>query len=104
MAKPPHPSQNIPASSIEHPDIACHIREFQVRDLPDDYPYQLESESSTSTTIPFCEFRGKQPPPADIGNPGDVYIRADTEALALYARTRNGWKLWDPLPTWGSIL
>jgi hypothetical protein len=106
MAKPPHPSQKALApNSVEQPGIICHNREFYVRELPEDYPYQLEtpSESSTNITIPFYEFRGKGPPPTDIGNPGDVYIETGADAFALYAKMRTGWKTWDPLPTWGGI-
>ena len=106
MGKPPHPSQNASApSSIEQPDIKCHNREFYVPEVPDDYPYQMEkSKSSTNISIPFYEFRGNGPPPTDIGNPGDVYLQIGAENLTLYAKMRSGWKIWNPLPMWGSML
>lgn len=106
MAKPPHPSQNLSAPrSIERPDIVCHNREFYVRELPEDYPYQLEtSKEWTNIAIPFYEFRGRGPPPTDIGNPGDIYLQTGVETFILHVRTGTEWKVWDPLPTWGSIV
>src|ERR1700683_3907026 len=107
MVKPPHPSRNALAlNSAEQPGIVCHNHEFHVREIPEDYPYRLEtsSESSTNIIIPFYEFRGKEPPPTNIGNPGDVYLETGADAFALYAKMRTGWKMWDPLPTWGSIV
>lgn len=36
----------------------------------------------------------------DIGHSGDLYFDlAEPKAYALYALTRAGWRMWDPLPT-----
>jgi hypothetical protein len=107
-AKPHHPYLTAsPPVSAQQPHITCHYRAFRVRELPEDYPYHLEpsSESSTKILVPYYEFRGKGPPPTDIGKLGDLYLDlADVKTYALYVLTRTGWTMWDPLPTQSSAV
>jgi hypothetical protein len=102
-AKPHHPYITAsPPISSQQPHIVRHYRAFHVRELPEDYPYHLEpsSEPSTKIKVPYYEFRGKGPPPKDIGKLGDLYLDlADVKSYALYALTSTGWTMWDPLPS-----
>lgn len=101
-AKHHHPHiATSPPISAQQPHIVRHYRAFQVSELPEDYPYHLEpsSEQSTKINVPYYEFRGKGPPPTDIGKLGDLYLDlTDVKSYALYVLTRMGWTMWDPLP------
>ncbi|KAJ7039348.1 hypothetical protein C8F04DRAFT_1255054 [Mycena alexandri] len=64
--------------------ISCITRVFLVDFLPPTYPF-LPFRTSYSTTlrlqIPFFIYSGPDPPPAELGSPGDLYVAPATNAL-----------------------
>ncbi|KAJ7449257.1 hypothetical protein FB451DRAFT_1410983 [Mycena latifolia] len=92
----PHPCTLPPPESATTHGITCTTRIFLVDVLPPSYPYLPFRFSATSASpkfqIPFFCFSGPDPPPADIGAAGDVYIAA---ANTLYAHLPvHGWTRW----------
>ncbi|KAJ7124422.1 hypothetical protein C8R44DRAFT_734905 [Mycena epipterygia] len=87
----PHPCTLPPPESALVKGITCTTRAFLVDILPAHYPYLSQYSNSTTTSkfqIPFFCFSGPDPPPADIGGLGDVYVAP--AASALYAYLADG--------------
>ncbi|KAJ7469874.1 hypothetical protein B0H11DRAFT_2435665 [Mycena galericulata] len=88
-----------PISSITE-GITCTTRAFYVDTLPPSYPYFVSKSSSAKNfQIPFFLFSGPDPPPADIGCLGDVYVAPEASALYGYlpvdeAAGGGGWVRW----------
>ncbi|KAJ6588381.1 hypothetical protein B0H19DRAFT_1057577 [Mycena capillaripes] len=83
----PHPCTfPLPPFVAAH-GITCITRTFLVDILPASYPYlpfRCSSSPNAKFQIPFFQFSGPDPPPANIGSPGDIYVAP--AASALYAR------------------
>ncbi|KAF7333001.1 hypothetical protein MVEN_02406400 [Mycena venus] len=82
----PHPCTFSPP---EKTGITCVLYTFLVDELPQNYPYLLFLSSSNHWAnhqfqIPFFCFSGPDPPPADIGSPGDIYVAPAASALYAY--------------------
>ncbi|KAJ7713694.1 hypothetical protein DFH07DRAFT_785885 [Mycena maculata] len=81
----PHPCTFPPPQSATVEGITCTNATFHVDVLRENYPYRPIRSSSLPNAkfqIPFFIFSGPDPPPADIGTPGDVYV---VPASTLYA-------------------
>jgi hypothetical protein len=60
--------------------------------IPHTYPYRLDPKQPDK--IPYFEWRGRGPPPADIGLPGDIFLDLTPNKPALFARTEGVWFQW----------
>jgi len=98
----PHPCTFPLPESVTVRGITCVTRTFLVDFLPAIYPY-LPFRCSNSPTakfqIPFFSFSGPDPPPPDIGSPGDVYVAPAANALYAYlpvdgVSDRGAWTRW----------
>ncbi|KAJ7469868.1 hypothetical protein B0H11DRAFT_2043725 [Mycena galericulata] len=77
-----------PKSAVAEGPITCTIHDFRVEVLPPNYPYlpylPSASPSPKFQRVPFFFFSGPDPPPADIGSFGDLYVAPTTDALYAY--------------------
>ncbi|KAF7333000.1 hypothetical protein MVEN_02406300 [Mycena venus] len=85
LALRPHPCSFPQPDSLSARGITYVLDHFLVDTLPANYPYLPFHHSTTSgkSQIPFFCFTGPDPPPTDIGSPGDIYVAP--AASALYA-------------------
>ncbi|KAJ6538325.1 hypothetical protein DFH09DRAFT_1368960 [Mycena vulgaris] len=93
----PHPCTFPPPESATTKGIECTTRTFLVDVLPATYPYlpyRFSASPCAKFQIPFFLFTGPDPPPTDIGTPGDVYVAPGSSAL--YAYLAGGWVRWTP--------
>ncbi|KAJ6579747.1 hypothetical protein DFH09DRAFT_1360925 [Mycena vulgaris] len=93
----PHPCTFPPPESATTKGIECTTRTFLVDVLPATYPYlpyRFSASPCAKFQIPFFLFTGPDPPPADIGTPGDMYVAPASSAL--YAYLAGGWTRWTP--------
>ncbi|KAJ7673099.1 hypothetical protein DFH06DRAFT_1123844 [Mycena polygramma] len=66
-----------------------------------DLPYRITAPGNPK--VVFYEFRGKGPPPGDIGRPRDVYGDV-TFPYSIYCVGTGGWEAWNPQAADGSQL
>ncbi|TFY61994.1 hypothetical protein EVG20_g6857 [Dentipellis fragilis] len=69
-------------------------RHFTVKTVPDTFPYDVPTDNGLQ--IHYFEFRGKCPPPTDVGHPGDVWLDLTPGNYALYAcmQAPGQWARW----------
>ncbi|KAJ7775639.1 hypothetical protein DFH07DRAFT_952027 [Mycena maculata] len=70
-----------------------------------DFPFHLELVEDRYR-VRFLEFRSSSDPPADIGNPGDIWLNVSPASYVLFALNANKeWVRWCPtLDTAGMIV
>ncbi|KAJ7775647.1 hypothetical protein DFH07DRAFT_87373 [Mycena maculata] len=96
----PHPCTSPPPQSATVEGITCASATFRVDALRENYPYLPIRSSNLPNAkfqIPFFIFSGPDPPPADIGTPGDVYVAPAASALYAYLPVDSAggaWKRW----------
>ncbi|KAJ7663486.1 hypothetical protein B0H17DRAFT_1144055 [Mycena rosella] len=89
----PHPC-TLPPPKSATPGITCTTRTFLVDFIPGTYPYlYTRSPTSGKFQIDFFVFSGPDPPPADIGGAGDVYVAPAARRLYAYLPA-GGWTRW----------
>ncbi|KIM77907.1 hypothetical protein PILCRDRAFT_605648 [Piloderma croceum F 1598] len=84
------------ASEIWHPakgDPTLKFTKILAHNMPKGYPYRFGPRDK-SNMIPYYEWRGKGPPPDDIGHPGDLYLDLTPGNYALHAHTTKKWVKW----------
>ncbi|KAJ7906180.1 hypothetical protein B0H13DRAFT_2021478 [Mycena leptocephala] len=64
--------------------ITCAASYFLVEKVPENYPFSCATTSFGKFRFPFFCFSGPDPPPADIGSLGDVYVAPAANALYAY--------------------
>ncbi|KAI0314128.1 hypothetical protein OF83DRAFT_1138197 [Amylostereum chailletii] len=72
--------------------FTCARRHFTVKDLPDDFPYDVVHDNGLQ--IHYFEFRAHAPPPPDLGHAGDVWLNIAPGSYALHVRVHDKWLLW----------
>ncbi|KAJ7469867.1 hypothetical protein B0H11DRAFT_2238305 [Mycena galericulata] len=77
-----------PPQSVIVEGISCTgTKQFPVDSVPSTYPYPPYLASTVPNVkpkIPYFIFSGPNPPPADIGYPGDIYVAPAAKALYAY--------------------
>ncbi|KAJ7733351.1 hypothetical protein B0H16DRAFT_164636 [Mycena metata] len=80
----PHPCCLPHPESMLARGISCITRVFLVDFLPPTYtflPYRTSHSTTLKFQIPFFIFSGPDPPPPELGSPGDLYVAPATNAL-----------------------
>jgi hypothetical protein len=98
-SRPNFPWLNTTPKSRLQPTVAVELKSTQVEialNIPQNYPYKLtlDGDKPNRAKIPYYEWRGRGPPPGDVGYPGDVYLDLTPGAYALYAYTLGKWVKW----------
>ncbi|KAJ7671448.1 hypothetical protein DFH06DRAFT_1366364 [Mycena polygramma] len=97
-------SSDLPPTSTLYPKLVTIQRTLRgaLHLLPYmDLPYGI-TEPGNPRVI-FYEFRGRGPPPGDIGRPGDVYWDVTFPCIIYFVGT-GGWEAWNPQASDGSQL
>lgn len=82
------------AEPLLDPTIQCFPKSFIVTDLPTPLPPGLKSEPAAALhRIPYFQYRGRGPPSAQLGSPGDLYIDCIPE-YRLFIRKETDWVQW----------
>ncbi|KAA1477472.1 hypothetical protein DENSPDRAFT_844644 [Dentipellis sp. KUC8613] len=102
MASTSHGTQKPHMPCFAYPHPASHSptpftftrRHFSVKTVPDTFPYDVPTDNGLQ--IHYFEFRGKCPPPSDVGHPGDVWLDLTPGNYALYAcmHAPGQWARW----------
>ncbi|KAJ6483798.1 hypothetical protein C8R47DRAFT_561081 [Mycena vitilis] len=89
-------TSELPPTSTLYPKLVTIQRTLRgsLHLLPyKDLPYAITAPDSPK--VVFYEFRGRGPPPGDIGRPGDIYWDV-TFPYIIYFVGNDGWKAWNP--------